>query len=63
MRELKHLLHLDCETITGETIGDRIAAAYPWVYRNVVKPIADPNLFEKSGRAVVFTSRSILPPA
>ncbi|MBB4188894.1 dihydroxy-acid dehydratase [Sinorhizobium terangae] len=84
MRELKHLLHLDCETITGETIGDRIQAADPWVDRNVVKsfyaPIresggllalfgnmaprgaiikrsaADPNLFEKTGRAVVFTS-------
>jgi len=84
MRELKHLLHLDCETITGETIGDRIATADPWVDRNVVKQInepirenggllavfgnmaprgaiikrsaADPNLFEKTGRAVVFTS-------
>lgn len=84
MRELKHLLHLDCETITGETIGDRIEAADLWVDRNVVRPIdapvrdnggllavfgnmaprgaiikrsaADPNLFEKTGRAVVFTS-------
>jgi len=84
MRELKHLLHLDCETITGETIGDRIEAADAWVDRNVVKSIgdpirenggllavfgnmaprgaiikrsaADPNLFEKTGRAVVFTS-------
>ncbi|MBV2185945.1 MAG: dihydroxy-acid dehydratase [Rhizobium sp.] len=84
MRELRHLLHLDCETITGETIGDRIEAADPWVDRNVVRPIdepvrdnggllavfgnmaprgaiikrsaADPNLFEKTGRAVVFTS-------
>ncbi len=84
MRELRHLLHLDCETITGETIGDRIEAAEPWVDRNVIRPIdapvrdnggllavfgnmaprgaiikrsaADPNLFEKTGRAVVFTS-------
>ncbi|WP_416797566.1 dihydroxy-acid dehydratase [Ciceribacter azotifigens] len=84
MRELRHLLHLDCETITGETIGDRIEAADPWVDRNVIRPIdapvrenggllavflnmaprgaiikrsaADPNLFEKTGRAVVFTS-------
>lgn len=84
MRELKHLLHLDCETITGETIGDRIEAADPWVDRTVVKSVddpirenggllavfgnmaprgaiikrsaADPNLFEKIGRAVVFTS-------
>lgn len=84
MRELRHLLHLDCETITGETIGDRIEAAEPWVDRNVIRPIdapvrenggllavfgnmaprgaiikrsaADPNLFEKTGRVVVFTS-------
>lgn len=84
MRELRHLLHLDCETITGETTGDRIETADPWVDRNVVRPIeapvrdnggllavfgnmaprgaiikrsaADPNLFEKTGRAVVFTS-------
>lgn len=84
MRELRHLLHLDCRTITGETIGDRIEAADPWVDRNVIRPIdapvrdnggllavfgnmaprgaiikrsaADPGLFEKTGRAVVFTS-------
>jgi dihydroxy-acid dehydratase len=84
MRELKNLLHLNCETITGETIGDRIAAVAGWVDRNVIKsreePIreqgglialfgnvaprgaiikrsaADPNLFERTGRAVVFTS-------
>jgi dihydroxy-acid dehydratase len=84
MRELRHLLHLDCATITGETIGDRIEAADPWVDRNVIRPIeapvrdnggllavfgnmaprgaiikrsaADPNLFEKTGRAVVFKS-------
>lgn len=84
MRELKHLLHLDCRTITGETVGERIAAADPWVDRAVVRgldaPIrpdgglvalfgnlaprgaimkrsaADPALFEREGRAVVFTS-------
>ena len=84
MRELKHLLHLDCETITGETIGGRIEAAYPWVDHEVVRPFggpvrengglialfgnmaprgaiikrsaANPDLFEKTGRAVVFTS-------
>ena len=84
MRELKHLLHLDCRTITGETVGERIAAADPWIDRAVVRgldaPIradgglvalfgnlaprgaimkrsaADPALFEREGRAVVFTS-------
>lgn len=84
MRELRHLLHLDCMTITGETIGNRIEGADSWVDRNIIhsfhEPIretggllalfgniaprgaiikrsaADPTLFEKTGRAVVFTS-------
>jgi dihydroxy-acid dehydratase len=84
MRELKHLLNLDCETITGETIGERIEAADKWVDHNVIRAVdspirekggllalfgniaprgaiikrsaANPNLFEKTGRAVVFTS-------
>jgi len=84
MRELKHLLNLECVTISGETIGERIEAADPWVDRSVIhafeKPVrptgglialkgnlaprgailkrsaADPNLFEKEGRAVVFRS-------
>ena len=29
MRELRHLLHLDCLTVTGETIGDRIDQRRP----------------------------------
>ncbi|WP_172330126.1 dihydroxy-acid dehydratase [Mangrovicoccus sp. HB161399] len=36
MRELRDLLHLDAVTITGETVGDRIEAADPWVDRNVI---------------------------
>jgi dihydroxy-acid dehydratase len=84
MRELSHLLHLECKTITGETVGERIMAAGDWVDRRVIRPFnepirpngglvalygnlapsgaimkrsaADPNLFEKTGRAVVFTS-------
>ena len=42
MRELKALLHLDCLTITGETIGERIEAWDPWVDRNVVRSFAEP---------------------
>jgi dihydroxy-acid dehydratase len=84
MRELSSLLHLDCETITGETIGDRIKSGGQWVDRTVIRefkdPIqttgglvtlfgnlapggavikrsaADPRLFEREGRCVVFTS-------
>jgi dihydroxy-acid dehydratase len=84
LRELKPLLHLDCMTVTGETLGAILDRLPPWVDRAVVRefrdPIspvgglvalfgslapngailkrsaADPSLFEKEGRAVVFTS-------
>jgi dihydroxy-acid dehydratase len=84
LRELKPLLHLDCLTVTGETLGARLAAEPGWVDRAVVRPLddpyqkqgglvalfgslapggailkrsaADPALFEREGRAVVFTS-------
>jgi dihydroxy-acid dehydratase len=83
LRELKPLLHLDCRTVTGETLGERLDAV-SWVDREVVhaatKPVretgglvalfgnlaprgailkrsaANPALFEKEGRAVVFSS-------
>jgi dihydroxy-acid dehydratase len=85
LRELKPLLHLDCLAVTGQTLGERLAAddRYP-IDRNVIasaeKPLepqgglvalfgslapngailkrsaADPRLFEREGRAVVFTS-------
>ena len=85
LRELKPLLHLECMTVTGETVGERLAHEKDaWVDRAVVRPLADPlaqegglvalfgslapngailkrsaadaNLFEREGRAVVFTS-------
>jgi len=84
LRELKPLLHLDCMTAAGETIGQRLAVETGPVDRSVVRPFADPlqskgglvaffgslapkgaifkrsaaepKLFEKEGRAVVFTS-------
>jgi dihydroxy-acid dehydratase len=84
MRELKPLLHLDCITVAGETLGDRLQADEAiWVDRRVIKPASAPiepegglvalfgslapegaiikrsaataELFEKTGRAVVFT--------
>jgi dihydroxy-acid dehydratase len=85
LRELEPLLHLDCLTVTGQTLGERLAAddQYP-IDRSVIasaeKPLepqgglvalfgslapngailkrsaADPRLFEREGRAVVFTS-------
>jgi len=84
LRELKPLLHLDCMTVAGETLADRLAVPGSPVERSVIKPLtdplqpkgglvalfgslapkgaifkrsaADPGLFEKEGRAVVFSS-------
>jgi dihydroxy-acid dehydratase len=84
MRELKPLLHLDCITVDGRTLGAVLDSLPAWVDRGIVKPFAeplakegglvalfgslapngailkrsaaDPKLFEKEGRAVVFTS-------
>jgi dihydroxy-acid dehydratase len=84
LRELKPLLHLDCMTVTGMTLGERLEQEPAWVDRAVVRsfnePIsaqgglvalfgslapngailkrsaADLKLFEKEGRAVVFSS-------
>jgi dihydroxy-acid dehydratase len=84
LRELKPMLHLDCMTVAGMTLGEVLDKQPPWVDRAVVKPLgeplskqgglvalfgslapngailkrsaADPKLFEKEGRAVVFSS-------
>ncbi|KAB2917917.1 MAG: dihydroxy-acid dehydratase [Hyphomicrobiaceae bacterium] len=85
LRELKPLLNLDCMTITGETLGQRLSAEEgAYVDRRVIKPAstplepqgglvalfgslapdgaiikrsaATPALFEKTGRAIVFSS-------
>jgi dihydroxy-acid dehydratase len=84
LRELRPLLHLECMTVSGQTLGEVLERQPPWVDRAVVRefgnPIspvgglvalfgslapngailkrsaADPSLFEKEGRAVVFGS-------
>jgi dihydroxy-acid dehydratase len=84
LRELQPLLNLECLTVAGETLGERLARPGGPVDREVVRPLAeplqgegglvalfgslapqgaifkrsaaDPKLFEKEGRAVVFTS-------
>jgi dihydroxy-acid dehydratase len=84
LRELKPLLHLECMTVAGVTLGERLAKEPAWVDRSVVKSMneplsregglvalfgslapngailkrsaADPRLFDKEGRAVVFKS-------
>jgi dihydroxy-acid dehydratase len=84
LRELKPLLHLDCMTVSGQTLGAIIDSHPAWVDRAVVREFANPiykegglvalygslapngailkrsaadaDLFEREGRAVVFTS-------
>jgi dihydroxy-acid dehydratase len=85
LRELQPLLHLDCLTVTGESLGERLAQREDaYVDRAVIRPLTEPlqpqgglvalfgslaprgailkrsaadqRLFEREGRAVVFTS-------
>src|SRR6185503_13841230 len=84
LRELAPLLHLECMTVAGITLGEAIKRHPPYVDRAVIKPLGDPlskqgglvalfgslapngailkrsaadaSLFEKEGRAVVFSS-------
>ena len=88
LHELKPLLHLECLTVTGETLGERLAEPVQWVDRAVIRSFGEPfqsvgglvalfgtlapngailkrsaasaDLFERSGRAVVFASPSDL---
>ena len=52
LRELKPLLHLDCLTVTGRSLGKEIAAARPGWPQDVVRPLEDP-LTEQGGIAVL----------
>jgi dihydroxy-acid dehydratase len=84
LRELQSLLNLDCLTVTGDTLGDRLNQPSEPVDRKVIssaqapleskgglvalfgslaprgailkRSAADDTLFEKEGRAVVFSS-------
>ena len=42
LAELKDLLHLDCMTVTGETLRIRVARGAPFVDRAVIRPRSDP---------------------
>jgi dihydroxy-acid dehydratase len=56
LRELKPLLHLDCMTVTGETLGERLAHEEgAWVDRAVVRPLAEP-LSKEGGLVALFGS-------
>jgi dihydroxy-acid dehydratase len=55
LRELKPLLNLDCMTVTGETLGERLAAESGPVNRDVVSPASAP-LEPKGGLVALFGS-------
>ena len=56
LRELKPLLHLDCMTVAGETLGERLAREEgAWVDRAVVKTLAEP-LASVGGLVALFGS-------
>jgi dihydroxy-acid dehydratase len=53
LRELKPLLHLDCMTVTGETLGERLAAeAAPYVDRSIIAARDEP--YEPHGGLVAL---------
>ncbi|MEO0730250.1 MAG: dihydroxy-acid dehydratase [Pseudomonadota bacterium] len=53
LRELRPLLNLDCITVTGDTLGDRLDAdAQSYVDRRVIKSAGDP--FEPQGGLVAL---------
>jgi dihydroxy-acid dehydratase len=53
LRELKPLLHLDCLTVTGETLGERLdAEADPYVDRTIIAAREQP--FEPQGGLVAL---------
>ena len=53
LRELEDLLHLDCMTVTGETLGERLAAGDGWVDRAVVRSRSEP-FSAKGGLVALF---------
>jgi len=55
LAELKDLLHLDCMTITGETLGERLARAPAFVDRAVIRPRGDP-ISPQGGLVALFGS-------
>jgi len=52
LRELRPMLHLDCLTVTGETLGARIEGGEHFVDRAVIRSIADP--FQSVGGLVAL---------
>ncbi|HYM33141.1 MAG TPA: IlvD/Edd family dehydratase [Candidatus Cybelea sp.] len=52
LRELRPLLHLDCMTITGETLGQRLDGPPPWIDADVIRTRGNP--FQSTGGLVAL---------
>jgi dihydroxy-acid dehydratase len=53
LRELAPLLHLDCMTVTGETLGERLAGdGDHWIDRSIIAPRTQP--LEPSGGVIAL---------
>ena len=52
LREIRHLLHTDAMTITGETLGEIIDKARFWEGQNIVRPASNP-IYPKGGIRVL----------
>src|SRR5690349_3618348 len=52
LRELQPLLQLDCMTVAGETLAERLAAPHGPVDRSGIKPLSDPP--QSKGRTVAL---------
>ncbi len=53
LRELRPLLHLDCLTISGATLGEQIDRSPAPFAQTVIRPLSDP-IYEQGGLAVLF---------
>src|SRR6185369_1167848 len=52
LRELREHLHLDCRTVTGQTLGERLASDDTWVDRGVIRSVREP--FQSVGGLVAL---------
>jgi len=52
LRELRDRLHLDCVTVTGDTLGARLEAQDAWVDRSVIRSAREP--FQPAGGLVAL---------
>jgi dihydroxy-acid dehydratase len=52
LRELREHLHLDCPTVTGQTLGERLASDDTWVDRGVIRSAREP--FQSVGGLVAL---------